>query len=107
MASTCTAHEYATGYLKEFAFRDAFRCAVEAGFSGPTFLFATLILAAVGLALYIVSDDIILPWAAMIATSGVFMPMLTSWAMTVVVVTILVVGGGAFVVGVRKLTPRA
>jgi hypothetical protein len=105
--ASCTQHEYAMDFLKEFAFRDAFRCSVEAGFSGPTVLFATLILAGVGLSLYIVSDDIILPWAAMVATSGVFLPLLTSWAITVFVVVILVVGGGVAVVGVRKLTPRA
>ena len=105
--ASCTQHEYAMDFLKEFAFRDAFRCTVESGFSGPTALFATLILAGVGLALYIQSDDIILPWAAMVATSGVVLPFMTSWGITTLVVVVLVVGGGAFVIGVRKLTPRA
>jgi len=113
MASTCTQYEYGIDILRAWLAggngvgpRDAFHCTFQAGFGGPSALLAFVILAGVGLSLYIVGDDIILPWAAMTATAGVTMPWLTSVGVTIMVVVILVVGGGAFVIAVRKGTPR-
>lgn len=91
--------------LKNFAFRDAFTCDYQGQFSSGLF-FGLVVMAAIGLAVYIRTDDIVVPWAVMVVTAGVVLPWVTSVGVTVAVIVIAVVGGAAPIILYRRAETR-
>lgn len=91
--------------LKNYAFRDAFTCDFQSQFGSGLF-FGLVVMAAMGMAVYIRTDDIVVPWAVMTVTAGVVLPWVTSIGVTVAVIVIAVVGGAAPIILIRRAETR-
>jgi hypothetical protein len=88
----CTSYETGLDALKDEAVRNAIGCAYEAQF-GSVEVFGLMIMAAVGLAMYIRTDSIVVPWATFMVTGSVILPIVA--APGVAIATLLVAGVGA------------
>ena len=93
MSLECSARDPVPEGIEDWAFREAVACGYQAQF-GLIEVFAVIVLAAVGLALYIRTESLVLVYTVMTLTAGITLPLLTSPAHTLAILVLLLVPPG-------------
>jgi hypothetical protein len=101
----CTKYESGTEALIDLAVRNAFSCAFEAQF-GQAEIAGLMMMAAVGLSMWIRTDSLIMPWVVFMLTGSFILPLVTTPAIALAMLVIAGVGAAAPIALARRLEVR-
>jgi len=90
----CTKYQDGVQALKNEAVRNAFACQWETAF-GSAEVFGLLVMTAVYLAMYIRTDNIVVPWATFMVTGSVILPFVAAPGVAIAMLVVAGVGAAA------------
>lgn len=105
LLAQCSAYDDYTQALMEMHLMDAITCPYKDALGGP--LAGTFFMGAIGMAIYIRTHSVLLPFILMLLIGGVFLPSQAAIGIQVVTLIIMFVIGAAPIVFLRRLETAA